>query len=74
MNGYFAYHAVPTNCRALNSFYREVVRHWLRALRRRGQRHRLTYRKMFEIAATWLPAVRVRNPYPAQRFAVRHPR
>jgi hypothetical protein len=35
---------------------RPVVRHWLRALRRRGQRHRLTYRKMFEIAATWLPA------------------
>ncbi|HEX5719538.1 MAG TPA: group II intron reverse transcriptase/maturase [Thermoanaerobaculia bacterium] len=74
VNGYFAYHAVPTNCRALNSFYREVVRHWLRALRRRGQRHRLTYRKMFEIAATWLPAVRVRHPYPADRFAVRHPR
>jgi group II intron reverse transcriptase/maturase len=74
VNGYFAYHAVPTNCRALNAFYREVVRHWLRALRRRGQRHRLTYRKMFEIAATWLPAVRVRHPYPADRFAVRHPR
>jgi RNA-directed DNA polymerase len=68
VNGYFAYHAVPTNCRVLNSFYR------LHALRRRGQRHRLTYPKMFEIAATWLPAVRVRYPYPAQRFAVRHPR
>jgi RNA-directed DNA polymerase len=26
VNGYFAYRAAPTNCRALNSFYREVVR------------------------------------------------
>lgn len=31
VSGYFAYHAVPTNCRALNSFHRQVVRHWLRA-------------------------------------------
>ena len=32
MNGYFNYFAVPTNNRAINSFYYHVIWHWHRAL------------------------------------------
>ena len=37
MNGYFNYFAVPTNNRAINSFYYHVDWHWCRTLRRRSQ-------------------------------------
>ena len=41
VRGHFAYYAVPGNARALNAFRMQVTRHWMRALRRRSQRHRL---------------------------------
>jgi group II intron reverse transcriptase/maturase len=41
LNGYFQYHAVPTNLMRLNGFRSEVCRAWRHALRRRSQRSRL---------------------------------
>jgi group II intron reverse transcriptase/maturase len=38
LRGHFNYYAVPDNIEALRGFRRAIVRHWLRALRRRGQR------------------------------------
>ena len=35
VTGYFNYHAVPTNSRALCVFRTEVTRRWIRVLRRR---------------------------------------
>jgi hypothetical protein len=43
VGGYFTYHAVPDNLRRLESFCNEVIRIWLRALRRRSQRHRMRW-------------------------------
>ena len=40
VGGWFAYHAVPTNTRALQTFRDRVVQLWLRSLRRRSQRTR----------------------------------
>jgi group II intron reverse transcriptase/maturase len=74
VTGYFAYHAVPTNPRALKAFRRHVVRLWLRWLRRRSQRGRVTWDRMDRLAADWLPQPRILHPWPQQRFAVRHPR
>jgi RNA-directed DNA polymerase len=71
VRGYLAYHAVPTNTRAIQVFQREVVRHWHRALRRRGQRHRLPWRRMDLIAKRSLPAARVSHPWPTERFDAR---
>jgi RNA-directed DNA polymerase len=42
----------------------------LRCLRRRSQRHRLTWRKMMRIAERWLPSRKLRHPYPDWRFDV----
>ncbi len=36
LNGFYNYYAVPTNFRALNTFYYHVLWHWLLCLRRRN--------------------------------------
>ena len=74
VTGYFAYHAVPTNNRALGSFRHHVARLWHRSLRRRSQRSRVTWDRMDKLAAAWLPKPRLLHPWPQQRFAVKHPR
>src|SRR5215471_8082491 len=72
--GYFAYHAVPTNSRAIAAFRYHVVVLWYRELRRRSQRARLVWERMAELADQFLPKPRVLHPWPSVRFAVRHPR
>jgi group II intron reverse transcriptase/maturase len=74
MRGYFAYHAVPTNSRALGAFRHHVTRLWLRTLCRRSQKASMTWERMAQLAAEWLPSPRILHPWPNQRFAVKHPR
>ena len=74
VKGYFNYHAVPTNIRALATFRDEIIRRWLRQLRRRSQRNRLMWDQMVELAAAWLPRPRITLSWPRQRFIVKHPR
>jgi RNA-directed DNA polymerase len=71
VRGHFAYYAVPGNGRAVNAFRREVSRRWIRALRRRSQRHRLNWERMNRLIARWLPPVRIVHPYPEVRFDAR---
>ena len=71
VQGYFAYHAVPTNIDALESFRTQVSRAWLHALRRRSQRHRMTWERMKPIVQRWLPRTRILHPWPDKRFDVR---
>jgi RNA-directed DNA polymerase len=72
--GFFAYHAVPTNGRALAAFRYHVSGLWRRALRRRGQRGDFTWGRIAALADDWLPRPRTLHPWPQQRFAVKHPR
>jgi RNA-directed DNA polymerase len=74
VRGFFAYHAVPTNSRALSAFRYHVIHLWCRALRRRSQRDRTTWARVVKLADRWLPAARISHPWPAQRFRVKHPR
>jgi RNA-directed DNA polymerase len=74
IRGYFAYHAVPTNSRALAAFRHHVTDLWRRTLRRRSQKDALTWARMKCIADAWLPKPRILHPWPEQRFAVKHPR
>ena len=73
VRGYFQFHAIPGNTSRLSTFRREVQRLWLRTLRRRSQRSRLTWEKFSNGLATLLPPVRVLHPYPNVRFAAKHP-
>jgi RNA-directed DNA polymerase len=70
LNGFYNYYAVPTNFRALNSFYWHILRSWQHGLRRRSQRHRLTCQRMMRLAARWLPSPKLRHPCPDWRFDV----
>jgi group II intron reverse transcriptase/maturase len=67
--GHYNYYAVPDNIEALNAFRNGLIRHWLRSLRRRSQRSRLTWERMWRLADLWLPPPRILHPWPEQRFA-----
>ena len=71
VRGYFAYHAVPTNAKPLESFRTEIIHHWRRALRRRGQRDRTNWTRMARLAERWIPKVRITHSWPQARFDVR---
>jgi RNA-directed DNA polymerase len=74
VRGYFAYHAVPTNMRALSAFRYHVVDLWRRALRRRSQKDQTTWKDVGRLADRWLPKPRITHPWPSRRFRVKHPR
>jgi RNA-directed DNA polymerase len=74
VSGYFNYHAVPTNIRALSAFRHHVGNLWRRTLTRRGDRDAMTFERMKKLVDDWLPATRILHPWPVARFAVRHPR
>lgn len=71
VRGYFNYHAVPTNGKRLVGFKYQVVRYWYKTLRRRSQRDRTTWARVYELANRWLPPVKILHPYPWERFAAR---
>ena len=74
VTGYFNYHAVPTNGRALAAFRFHVIDLWRRTLRRRSQTDWTTWEKAARLAHDFLPKPRILHPWPERRFAVTHPR
>jgi RNA-directed DNA polymerase len=74
VSGYFNYHAVPTNGRALAVFRHHVTDLWRHTLRRRSQRDRITWAQMTKLVHAWLPKPIILHPWPSARFAVTHPR
>jgi group II intron reverse transcriptase/maturase len=74
VQGYFNYHGIPGNTAALEAFRTEAVRSWLRALRRRSQRHRLKWERFRRHVDRWIPHPKVLHPYPNDRFYAKHPK
>ena len=74
VRGYFQYHAIPGNEARLGAFRKEVLRLWLRQLRRRSQRSHWTWKRFQERLGVLLPEVCILHPYPAVRFDAKHPR
>ncbi|MGO9902988.1 MAG: hypothetical protein ACLP0J_25625 [Solirubrobacteraceae bacterium] len=68
LTGHYRYYAVPDNIRALQAFREAVIRLWLKALRRRSQRSRMTWERMARIVDRWLPQPRIQHPWPTTRF------
>jgi group II intron reverse transcriptase/maturase len=71
VRGHTAYYAVPGNIAAVSAFRKQVTRLWGRSLRRRSQRHRVTWERMGRLEARWLPATRIMHPWPNVRFDAR---
>ena len=67
IQGYFNYHAVPDKLRRLQGFREEVCRAWLQRLRRRSQRHRMTWARFKRLIDRYVPRCRQQHPYPPQR-------
>lgn len=74
VTGFFNYHAVPTNSRALAAFRHHVIALWRRTLRRRSQKDDTTWDRIARLAEEWLPKPRILHPWPNVRFAVKHSR
>jgi RNA-directed DNA polymerase len=74
VKGYFNFHAVPTNSRALGVFRHRVTMLWRRVLQHRSHKAEMTWERMRRLVNDWLPRPRILHPWPSERFAVRHPR
>lgn len=71
IRGHVLYYGVPGNFEALETFRREAVNAWLKALRRRSQKGRtLTWSRFGRWVGKWIPKVRIVHPYPNQRLCV----
>lgn len=73
VSGYFQYHAIPGNGARMEAFLREVRHIWLRTLRRRSQRSRITWGRFRTSLGSLLPPVQILQPYPDVRFDAKHP-
>jgi RNA-directed DNA polymerase len=71
VRGHLSYYAVPGNIDAVTAFRDQVRWYWFETLRRRSQRHRMTWTRYDRIAETWLPRARIVRPYPSVAFAAR---
>lgn len=71
VRGHCRYYGVPLNSPKLRAFRQAVLRHWYRALRRRGQKRRLNWARMGRLAARWLPSPRIHHPWPSVRLDAR---
>jgi len=74
VTGYFNYHAVPTNSRALGVLRHRVTMLWRRVLQHRSHKAEMTWARMRKLVNDWLPKPRILHPWPSARFAVSHPR
>ena len=73
-NGWLNYFAVPGSGRFIRAFLRRLQRRWMRALRRRSQRARFSWKRLERMTEILWPRASIRHPWPDQRFAVKHPR
>jgi len=51
-----------------------VSKRWMRALRRRSQKHRMNWERLARLIDRWLPIPKLLHPYPTLRFDAKHPR
>ena len=69
VQGHVQYYGVPNNSASIGIFRQVVGWLWSRALKRRSQRHRLSWDRMSQYVARWLPPARICHPWPHQRLA-----
>jgi len=70
LTGHYRYYGVPRNMGMLRVFREGILRSWCQTLRRRSQRHRSTWQRIYALATHWLPPPHILHPYPAPRLRV----
>jgi hypothetical protein len=74
VQGLLNYHAMPGNVPVLQTFHRECARHWLTALHRRSQRHRMNWERFQPWVERLIPTPVILHPCPNDRFHAKHPK
>jgi len=67
--GHVRYFGVPNNGASIGLFRKAAGWLWWRVLKRRSQKHRLSWRRMKRYIDRWLPPARICHPWPSQRLA-----
>jgi len=70
LNGWLNYYAVPNSFQYLSRFAFRLERLWLRTLRRRSQKDRYQWSRIQGLRTKYWPKLKIRHPWPWQRFAV----
>jgi len=73
VTGFFAYHAVPTNFRALLVFRAHIKDLWLQSLRRRSQKDQTTWERIGKLTDDFLPQPRILHPWPQSALCRQSP-
>jgi RNA-directed DNA polymerase len=68
VRGHVQYYGVPNNGEAIGTFRWVIGNLWRKALMRRSQRHRATWKRMEILFDRHLPPARICHPWPQQRF------
>jgi RNA-directed DNA polymerase len=69
VRGYFNYHAVPDNLKRLSAWRYQLSRLWLKQLRRRSQKDKMTWERFSLLEEKYIPYPKRVHPYPPERFA-----
>lgn len=72
LTGHMNYYSVPGNGQSISLFLNEIVKRWFKMLRRRSQRHTITWERFGPWVKQYLPNVRIVHPYPEMRFRLKH--
>ena len=70
LTGHYRYYGVPLNGAALGRFRFKLLRLWRQVLRRRSQRNRMIWARMYRLGDRWLPHARIHHPWPDARLRV----
>ena len=69
LNGWLNYYAVPGSGRWVSTFRYQLSRIWMKAIRRRSQRaRRFSWGRLGRMVEILWPSVKIRHPWPEQRF------
>ncbi len=64
VRGHMNYYGISGNSKAINLFRFRIGRLWCKSLRRRSQKHRITWDYMEKIIKRFIPAAKIIHPYP----------
>jgi group II intron reverse transcriptase/maturase len=68
--GHVRYYGVPMNSTAIGAFREKVCRLWFKVLKRRSDKHNLTWGRMGRLIDRYIPQPRICHPYPSERLCV----
>ncbi|MGH9341037.1 MAG: RNA-directed DNA polymerase [Acidobacteriota bacterium] len=68
--GFVRYDGVPSNSAAISHFRFQIGRYSHFTLRRRSERKRLNWKRMYRLMTQWLPPADICYPYPLRRIDV----